>query len=190
MFPLWLATVIIFCFLSGYWLWKVINSFFYYDKKKSIPVWWSPSSHPPAHLCPAPPQLPASARDPLPLPSIQSALPLPSISLAPPSACAFPSSRMALMLSLQVLAWSFQLIQVHHLPWVVLEACLLLVPNKEEQRTRLPFFPAPLGAQHAAEPKSWLRSLAAPPQLGYLLRYWWTGRICLLCSARQEMFNE
>ena len=29
MFPLWLAIVIIFCFLSGYWLWKLINIFYY-----------------------------------------------------------------------------------------------------------------------------------------------------------------
>ena len=28
MFPLWLATVIIFYFLSGYWLWKLINIFY------------------------------------------------------------------------------------------------------------------------------------------------------------------
>ena len=31
MFPLWLAIVIIFYFLSGYWLWKLINIFYYCD---------------------------------------------------------------------------------------------------------------------------------------------------------------
>ena len=31
MFPLWLATVIIFHFLFGYWLWKQINIFYYCD---------------------------------------------------------------------------------------------------------------------------------------------------------------
>ena len=33
MFPLWLATVIIFYFLSGYWLWKLINIFIIVGKK-------------------------------------------------------------------------------------------------------------------------------------------------------------
>ena len=31
MFPLWLAIVIIFYFLSGYWLWKQMNIFYYCD---------------------------------------------------------------------------------------------------------------------------------------------------------------
>ena len=31
MFPLWLVIVIIFYFLSGYWLWKLINIFYYCD---------------------------------------------------------------------------------------------------------------------------------------------------------------
>ena len=31
MFPLWLAIAIIFHFLSGYWLWKLINIFYYCD---------------------------------------------------------------------------------------------------------------------------------------------------------------
>ena len=31
MFPLWLAIVIIFYFLSGYWLWKLISIFYYCD---------------------------------------------------------------------------------------------------------------------------------------------------------------
>ena len=31
MFPLWLAVVIIFYFLFGYWLWKLINIFHYCD---------------------------------------------------------------------------------------------------------------------------------------------------------------
>ena len=31
MFPLWLAIVIILYFLSGYWLWKLINNFYYCD---------------------------------------------------------------------------------------------------------------------------------------------------------------
>ena len=31
MFPLWLAIVIIFFFWSGYWLWKLINIFYYCD---------------------------------------------------------------------------------------------------------------------------------------------------------------
>ena len=31
MFWLWLAIVIIFYFLSGYWLWKLINTFYYCD---------------------------------------------------------------------------------------------------------------------------------------------------------------
>ena len=31
MFPLWLAIVIIFYFSSGYWLWKLINIFYYCD---------------------------------------------------------------------------------------------------------------------------------------------------------------
>ena len=30
-FPLWLEIVIIFYFLSGYWLWKLINIFYYCD---------------------------------------------------------------------------------------------------------------------------------------------------------------
>jgi len=34
MFPLWLAIVIIFYFLSGYWLWKLINIFYYCEKKR------------------------------------------------------------------------------------------------------------------------------------------------------------
>ena len=34
MFPLWLAIVIIFYFLSGCWLWKLINIFYYCQKKK------------------------------------------------------------------------------------------------------------------------------------------------------------
>ena len=33
MFPLWPAIVIIFYFLSGYWLWKLINIFCYCEKK-------------------------------------------------------------------------------------------------------------------------------------------------------------
>ena len=31
MLPLWLAIIIIFYFLSGYWLWKLINIFYYYN---------------------------------------------------------------------------------------------------------------------------------------------------------------
>ena len=31
MFPLWLAIIIIFYFLSGYWLWKLLNIFSYCD---------------------------------------------------------------------------------------------------------------------------------------------------------------
>ena len=31
MHPLWFAIVIIFYFLSSYWLWKLINIFQYYD---------------------------------------------------------------------------------------------------------------------------------------------------------------
>ena len=35
MFPLWLPIVIIFYFLSGYWLWKLINIFYCCEKKKN-----------------------------------------------------------------------------------------------------------------------------------------------------------
>ena len=31
MFPLWLTIIIVFYFLSGYWLWKLINIFYYGD---------------------------------------------------------------------------------------------------------------------------------------------------------------
>ena len=31
MFPLWRETILIFYFLSGYWLWKLINIFYYCD---------------------------------------------------------------------------------------------------------------------------------------------------------------
>ena len=34
MLSLWLAIVIIFYFLSGYWLWKLINIFYYGEKEK------------------------------------------------------------------------------------------------------------------------------------------------------------
>ena len=38
MFPLWLAIVIIFYFLSGYWLWKLKNIFYYCEKKIKIHI--------------------------------------------------------------------------------------------------------------------------------------------------------
>ena len=39
-FQLWLAVVIIFYFLSGYWLWKLINIFYFCDYSLNTTVSW------------------------------------------------------------------------------------------------------------------------------------------------------
>ena len=51
MFPLWLAVVIILYFLSGYWLWKLINIFYYCDYAKKKQGWRGVTQAKPAVEC-------------------------------------------------------------------------------------------------------------------------------------------
>ena len=190
MFPLWLATVIIFCFLSGYWLWKVINSFFYYDKKKKHPCVVEPLKSPPS----TPLSCPSSAA------SLSQGPPTPSIHPVSPSfAINLPSPALSVCFPLiqdgfDALSPSLGLkLSVDTGPSPALSCfrgMFTFGPKQRRAENKASLLSCPFGCTARCWAEILATKLDSSPQLGYLLRYWWTGRICLLCSARQEMFNE
>ena len=144
-------------------------------RKAPVPVRWSPrrSRRPPARLCPAPSRRPASAR-------------LPALGV-----CFLPSLDhfdFSLSLYSEVFSWSFQLGTCPSPDLSCLRGMFTFGPKRRKAESRAPLLSCPL--VHSTMLRRGAGCEAGGSWAGAAAAYWRTGRICQLCPAKQETFNE